>query len=229
MYHDLLSDAVLENLELELEEKGEPGQQLSAWELYVLNDLIFQIATKKCPMLSRPVASFLKDFITESVKSAPEIQTQNPHFQSSYSKLMDCFDHVDWASKSPGKKLESAQFVKSDKNEEKLEIEFNTLNDHLTNFFRFKRESDDLAEDVHIENISQARNKFSELLHDIYRVVQLSCPAEFKLQNEFSRTVITELMFWVSQDVHSLTATSLKYFKLKNSILNQIDECLQTL
>jgi hypothetical protein len=64
---------------------------------------------KKCPKVSRPVASSMKGFISESIKSVSYKNSQHKSFLPIYKNLMSCFDHLDTLSHNPGKRLQSAQ------------------------------------------------------------------------------------------------------------------------
>lgn len=255
-------DAVLEDYyKSSAVDKGETRvitkENLTAWELYVLNDLMFQIAMKKCTKVNRPAAIYLKDFVTQSLKQGQTDQPQSPEFLPTYSKLVGCFDYLNAMSKTPRKKLdESVTFV--NKGPENKIVIVNpkphklkyTRRDHENGNFiwinkvsnmvskLWKRDSVTTEDPVNvppqtdiersIRKDSQAKRKFHKFLLNINRVVRTSCPSELQPAGYFSKAVINDIMSWVSRDVHGLTATALKYFQSK-SILDEIGDCLKTL
>lgn len=85
---------------------------------------------KKCPKISRPAASSLKDYITNAIKKAPRVtgDQQRPDFLPSYTALIQCFEYLDMNSRNPGKKLESVRFIDNPQQEFEEQASLNENN-----------------------------------------------------------------------------------------------------
>lgn len=86
---------------------------LSPWELFVLNDLIFKMTSKQCPKWDQDVMSAMKDLLSEGFKKAPMMDVQNLAFLPSYSHLVKCMDYLEEHGAAEMKKEEGLDVDKS--------------------------------------------------------------------------------------------------------------------